>query len=58
MGKPLREYTDKQLATVIGVVLTEKSHLRNITLELIGLGMAHGFWGTLKKKIRALWRML
>jgi iron complex transport system ATP-binding protein len=57
MGKPLREYTDKQLATVIGVVLTGKSHLRNITVsELIGLGRSPytGFWGTLKKKDQSI----
>lgn len=52
MGKPLGDYTDKQLATVIGVVLTEKCHLRNMTVtELIGMGRSPytGFWGTLTK---------
>ena len=33
MGKKLTDYTDKQLATVIGVVLTEKCSLRNMTVE-------------------------
>ena len=50
LGKPLKDYTDKQLATVIGVVLTEKCHLRNMTVsELIGMGRSPytGFWGTL-----------
>ena len=37
--KRLTDYTDKELATVIGVVLTEKCHLRNMTVtELIGMG--------------------
>lgn len=52
MGKQLKDYTDKQLATVIGVVLTEKCHLRNMTVtELIGMGRSPytGFWGTLTK---------
>lgn len=37
MGKKLTDYTDKQLATVIGVVLTEKCSLRNMTVEEQGL---------------------
>ena len=36
MGKKLTDYTDKQLATVIGVVLTEKCSLRNMTVEELG----------------------
>ena len=52
MGKKLADYTDKQLATVIGVVLTEKCSLRNMTAEeLIGMGRSPytGFWGSLSK---------
>lgn len=53
MGKKLADYTDKQLATVIGVVLTEKCSLRNMTVEeLVGMGRSPytGFWGSLSKK--------
>ena len=39
LGKPLREYREKELATVIGVVLTEKTNLQNMTVtELVGMG--------------------
>lgn len=57
LGKPLKDYTDKQLATVIGVVLTEKCHLRNMTVsELIGMGRSPytGFWGTLTRNDRRI----
>ena len=53
MGKKLTEYTDKQLATVLGVVLTEKCSLRNMTVEeLVGMGRSPytGFWGNLGKE--------
>lgn len=53
MGKSLTAYTDKQLATVIGVVLTEKCSLRNMTVEeLVGMGRSPytGFWGNLGKE--------
>lgn len=53
MGKKLVDYTDKQLATVIGVVLTEKCSLRNMTVEeLVGMGRSPytGFWGSLSKE--------
>jgi iron complex transport system ATP-binding protein len=50
MGKQLEDYSDKQLATVIGVVLTEKCNLQNMTVEeLVGMGRSPytGFWGKL-----------
>ena len=50
MGKPLRDYREKELATVIGVVLTEKTNLQNMTVaELVGMGRSPytGFWGRL-----------
>ena len=53
MGKKLTDYTDKQLATVIGVVLPEKCSLRNMTVEeLVGMGRSPytGFWGNLSKE--------
>ena len=57
LGRPLSTYDDRQLATVIGVVLTEKSDIRNMTVEeLVGLGRSPytGFWGTLKEGDRRI----
>lgn len=56
-GRRLSDYRDKELATVIGVVLTEKCQLRNMTVtELVGMGRSPytGFWGTLSKKDRRI----
>ncbi len=50
LGKPLASYRERELATVIGVVLTEKSNLQNMTVtELVGMGRSPytGFWGRL-----------
>lgn len=50
MGRNLKDYSDKELSKTIGVVLTEKTDLRNMSVEdLIGLGRSPytGFWGTL-----------
>lgn len=47
---PLGDYTDKELSRHIGVVLTEKPDLRNMTArELVELGRSPytGFWGGL-----------
>ena len=55
MGRNLHDYSDKELAKVIGVVLTEKTDLRNMTVEdLVGLGRSPytGFWGTLQEHDR------
>lgn len=52
-GKEIEAYTDKELSTVISVVLTEKCDVRNMTVtELIGLGRTPytGFWGTLEEE--------
>ena len=46
----LAQLTDKQLSRVVGVVLTEKPDVRNMSVaELVGLGRSPytGFWGTL-----------
>ena len=56
-GKEIGDYTDKQLARVISVVLTEKCDIRNMSvMELIGLGRSPytGFWGTLSAEDRAI----
>jgi iron complex transport system ATP-binding protein len=50
-GKEISKYNDKQLSHVIGVVLTGKPHIHNITVtELVGLGRSPytDFWGNLK----------
>lgn len=50
MDKELRRYTDKELSTVISVVLTEKCDVRNMSVrELVGMGRSPytGFWGKL-----------
>ena len=50
LGKPLQSYSDKELSTLIGVVLTERIDVRNMTVhDLIGLGRSPytGFWGNL-----------
>ncbi len=52
MGKSIGSYSDRQLSRLIGVVLTEKPDVRNMTVrELVGLGRSPytGFWGALSK---------
>lgn len=49
-GKEISSYTEKQLSTLLSVVLTEKCDVKNMSArELIGLGRSPytGFWGTL-----------
>ncbi len=48
--KDLSLYSEKELARLIGVVLTEKPDIQNMTVrEVVGLGRSPytGFWGTL-----------
>ncbi len=50
-GREIDSYTDKELSRVIGVVLTEKPDIRNMSVrELVALGRSPytGFWGTLR----------
>lgn len=57
MGRNLKDYTDKELSKTIGVVLTEKTDLRNMSVQdLIGLGRSPytGFWGTLHDEDRKI----
>ena len=52
-GRELSTYTDKELSRRIGVVLTEKPDVRNMTVrELVSLGRSPytGFWGTYSKE--------
>ena len=56
-GKSIDDYTDKQLARTIGVVLTTKPSVQNMSVfELVGLGRSPytGFWGTLDNKDRKI----
>lgn len=49
-GKDIQQYTKRELSRLVGVVLTEKTDVRNMTVrELVGLGRSPytGFWGTL-----------
>lgn len=51
-GKEISSYTEKQLSTLLSVVLTEKCDVKNMSArELIGLGRSPytGFWGTLNE---------
>lgn len=53
MERELGTYSDKELSKTIGVVLTEKCDVRNMSArELIGMGRSPytGFWGTLDKE--------
>ena len=52
-GRDLSDWTDKELSRLIGVVLTEKPDVRNMTVrELVSLGRSPytGFWGTYSKE--------
>lgn len=52
-GRPLSSYKDSMLAKIIGVVLTERCTIRNMTVEeLTGMGRSPytGFWGRLTGK--------
>ena len=49
-GRDIAQFTDKELSRIIGVVLTEKPDIRNMTVrELVAMGRSPytGFWGTL-----------
>ncbi|WP_301425354.1 ABC transporter ATP-binding protein [Bacteroides caecimuris] len=55
--KPLRDYSDAELAKVIGVVLTEKLTINNMSVdELVGMGRSPytGFWGHMSKYDRKI----
>ena len=50
MGQPIGEYSDHELACTIGIVLTEKPDVQQMTvMELVEMGRAPytGFWGRL-----------
>lgn len=50
LGKPLEEYTPKELSKLIGVVLTGKMEQSGLTVyDMVGMGRSPytGFWGSL-----------
>ena len=52
-GRELSDWSDKELSRLIGVVLTEKPDVRNMSVrELVSLGRSPytGFWGTYSKE--------
>lgn len=62
LGKPLRDYSRHQLSLVVGVVLTGRGDVRNLTVgEVVGLGRSPytGFWGRLRDEDRRVvaWAM-
>ena len=55
LGRPLQDYKPSELSTVIGVVLTERVTLQNMSVgELVGMGRSPytGFWGRLSGEDR------
>jgi len=58
-GRELSDYSDRQLARTIGVVLTERPDVQQMTVsELVALGRSPytGFWGTLSDEDREVTR--
>ena len=56
-GRDLTSYSDKELSHLIGIVLTEKPDVQNMTVdELVGMGRSPytGFWGTLTSDDREI----
>ncbi len=56
-NKPLESYTDKEFSKKIGVVLTHRPQIQNMTVEeLVSLGRSPytGFWGRLEKEDREI----
>ena len=54
---PLATLTDKERSRLIGIVLTEKPDVQNMTIEeLVGMGRSPytGFWGTLDSDDKAI----
>ncbi|MGN0220497.1 MAG: ABC transporter ATP-binding protein [Prevotella sp.] len=52
-GKNLKDYTERELSKVISIVLTDRLHLNDMTMEeLVGMGRSPytGFWGRLSEE--------
>ncbi len=57
LSRDIQDYSDKELSTIVGVVLTDKCDIRNMSVrELIGMGRSPytGFWGRLGKEDRRI----
>lgn len=57
LGKEIELYSEKELSTLLGVVLTEKCDIKNMSVrELVGLGRSPytGFWGTLSQNDKTI----
>ncbi len=53
MGKEMETYSPKELSTTLGVVLTDKCDVRNMSVrEIVGMGRSPytSFWGALSKE--------
>jgi iron complex transport system ATP-binding protein len=53
MNRPIDKYSDKRISRTLGVVLTERCDIRNMSVqELIGMGRSPytGFWGRLNSE--------
>lgn len=51
--RDIQDYSDKELSTIVGVVLTDKCDIRNMSVrELVEMGRSPytGFWGRLEKE--------
>ncbi len=56
-GRSISDYSSREMSTLLGLVLTEKCSIRNMTVrELVGLGRSPytGFWGNLSKEDEAV----
>jgi len=52
-GRTINGYTDKEMSRLIGIVLTEKPQVQNMTVaEMVAMGRSPytGFWGTLEEE--------
>ncbi|TKG93836.1 ABC transporter ATP-binding protein [Puteibacter caeruleilacunae] len=57
LGKKLGDYTEKELSRYIGVVLTDKCEVRNLSVyELVSMGRSPytGFWGKLSSNDKSI----
>ena len=57
MGRPLDDYSDRELARTLGVVLTERPDMQHTTVfELVAMGRSPytGFWGRLTSEDKAV----
>jgi iron complex transport system ATP-binding protein len=59
MGRSIDKYSDRRISHTLGVVLTERCDIRNMSVhDLIGMGRSPytGFWGRLRNEDRTIVR--